>query len=61
MKRNVGRTDQIIRVILGVVIILVGIYFKSWWGVLGLVPLVTGIIGYCPLYALIKVSTYKGK
>ncbi|SHE90041.1 Protein of unknown function [Fodinibius roseus] len=57
MKTNVGRTDTIVRVILAVVIFFLGFYYQSWWGVVGLIPLITGIVGVCPLYALLGVST----
>lgn len=59
MKANVGITDRIIRFVLGAVIIVVGFYFKSWWGVLGVVPIITGLLNYCPAYNLIGVSTKK--
>ena len=57
MKCNVGGTDRIIRIILGVVIILAGIYFKSWWGVVGILPIVTGLIRFCPAYVPFGFST----
>jgi hypothetical protein len=57
MKCNVGKTDKIFRIILGVIIILAGFYFKSWWGVVGIVPLVTGLIGWCPVYLPFGFST----
>jgi hypothetical protein len=59
LKANVGSTDRIIRFVLGTVIIVVGFYFKSWWGVVGVVPIVTGLLNYCPAYNLIGVSTKK--
>jgi hypothetical protein len=59
MKCNVGKADKIIRIILGLVIIAVGFYFKSWWGAIGVVPIFTALIGWCPLYAPFKISTCK--
>ena len=50
MKCNVGKTDRIIRVVLGLVLIALGIYFNSWWGAIGVIPLATAAIGWCPLY-----------
>jgi hypothetical protein len=44
---------------LGVVIILAGFYFKSWWGVVGIVPIVTGLIRFCPAYIPFGFSTCK--
>ncbi len=59
MKKNVGGADRILRVILGVAVIGLGLYFKSWWGIVGIVPLATGLLNFCPAYTLIGVSTSK--
>lgn len=59
MKANVGSADRAIRIILGAIIIILGFYFKSWWGVVGIVPILTGLLNYCPAYSLIGVSTQK--
>ncbi len=59
MKKNVGSVDKIIRIILGLVIIAYGIVESSWWGLIGLVPLLTAFMGFCPLYAPFKISTNK--
>ncbi len=69
MKKNEGIVDRFIRIILGVVLIGLGVYFFNSWGwvaaiilvVLGLAALVTGIIGYCHLYTLLKFNTLKKK
>ena len=57
MQCNVGKTDRMIRIIGGVAIIAVGIYYQSWWGAVGVVPLLTGILRWCPPYQLLKIST----
>lgn len=57
MKCNIGKTDKMIRIILGVVIILVGVYFQSWWGAIGLILLFTAVIRWCPAYVPIGFST----
>jgi hypothetical protein len=59
MKANVGSADRIIRFILGAVIIALGFYFKSWWGIIGVLPIITGFLNFCPAYNLIGVSTKK--
>jgi hypothetical protein len=59
MKQNVGKTDKLIRILLGFVIIALGIYFETWWGFVGVVPLVTAFTGFCPVYRLFGVSTCK--
>lgn len=61
MKKNVGSTDRIIRVILGLVIIAVGIINQSWWGAIGLVPLFTASVSSCPAYLPFGISTCKVK
>lgn len=57
MKKNVGKVDRAIRAALGLVIILMGLYFGSWWGVVGLILLGTALVGWCPLYAPLGLST----
>lgn len=57
MKCNVGRTDRIIRVIIGLAIIWAGFYYESWWGAIGIVVLIPAAMGYCPLYVPFKFST----
>lgn len=59
MKKNVGSADKILRYVLGVVIIAAGIYFKSWWGVVGIVPIVTATVGFCPAYLPFGLNTCK--
>ena len=61
MTKNVGQTDKIIRWVLGLVIIVAGIYLKSWWGVIGIVPILTAVIGWCPIYLPFGISTCKVK
>lgn len=57
MKKNVGVIDKTLRIIVGLVIIGVGLNYQSWWGAIGLVPLVTGLVNWCPLYRLLGVNT----
>jgi hypothetical protein len=59
MKCNVGKTDRIIRLILGVGIIAVGVYYQSWWGAVGAIPLVTAALGWCPAYVPFGISSCK--
>lgn len=59
MKQNIGNTERLIRAIAGAVFIGVGFYFQSWWGALGLVPLATAALGWCPPYAMLGISTCK--
>ena len=58
MKRNVHTVDKIIRIIVGLILLSLCILGpKSWWGLLGLIPLITGIIGNCPIYSIFGFST----
>jgi len=59
MKRNVGTVDRLLRIILGLVIAIIGIYTDSWWGLISLIPLATGIFSFCPIYWPLKISTIK--
>ena len=54
---NEGKVDRIVRVILGIVIIVWGVAAHNYWGAVGLIPLVTGAIGFCPLYAIFKIDS----
>lgn len=58
MTVNEGTLDRAIRVVLGIVLVsLVFVGPQTLWGLVGLVPLATGLAGYCPLYRLVGVST----
>lgn len=57
MKINESNPDRIIRAILGVAIIAIGYATQSWWGAIGLIPLVTALVGICPVYSIFGVST----
>ena len=59
MQLNVGKPERVIRVIVGLGIIGAGVYYQSWWGAIGLVPVLTGILGWCPPYQLLGISTNK--
>jgi hypothetical protein len=57
MLRNIGSTDRTVRIIAGLVIIVAGFAFRSWWGLVGLLPLLTAVIGWCPLYLPFRINT----
>lgn len=54
---NVGGFDRTLRFILGALILAAGFYFKSWWGLVGLIFLGTALVRFCPLYLPLKLST----
>ncbi|WP_193368444.1 YgaP family membrane protein [Pelagibius marinus] len=62
MNRNVGTLDRILRVIVGVILIaLVFVGPKTAWGWIGVIPLVTAFIGFCPAYRLLGICTSANK
>ncbi|TSA30046.1 MAG: DUF2892 domain-containing protein [Bacteroidetes bacterium] len=59
MKKNVGTVDMWIRIILGVVLFALGIIYQSWWGILGVIPLLTAFFRWCPVYIPFGIQTCK--
>ena len=57
MKTNMGSVDRIARIILGAAVLGAGYYYQSIWGAIGAVPLLTGLLGWCPLYIPLKIDT----
>jgi hypothetical protein len=60
MKTNVGGFDRIARILVGLVLVaLAATGTVGAWGWIGVVPLVTGLFGFCPLYTLFGMSSCK--
>ena len=60
MEVNEGTIDRTIRIVVGLaLIIIVGFGMNSWWGAIGIVPLLTGIASRCPMYSVLGISTCK--
>jgi hypothetical protein len=60
MKANVGGVDRILRIIVGLALIaatLAGVL--PVWGWIGVIPLATGLVSFCPLYTLLGICTKK--
>lgn len=58
MPRNEGTIDRVLRVVLGLALLaIVFVGPQTPWGWIGLVPLATGLVGFCPLYRLIGINT----
>lgn len=60
MKLNEGTADRVLRVVVG--LLLLSLFFvldgnSRYWTFVGLVPLLTGLVGYCPLYCLLGFNT----
>lgn len=58
MQKNEGNLDRIMRIIAGLVLLsLTVIGPQSMWGLVGVVPLLTGLVGYCPVYSLLGFNS----
>lgn len=58
MPQNEGSIDRILRIVVGLALIaLVFVGPQTLWGLVGIVPLATGLIGWCPLYTLLGIRT----
>lgn len=57
MKCNMGTLDRSIRGILGSAVIVAGVYYQSWWGVLGVLPLSSSLFAWCPFYFPFGISS----
>jgi membrane protein implicated in regulation of membrane protease activity len=62
MTKNIGDTERIIRIVGGLILIaLAATGTVGVWAWLGLVPLATGLMGWCPPYSLLGINTCKNK
>lgn len=59
MIANVGKYDRIVRIVLGIIVLGAGLYNQSYWGLVGLVPLTTAYMSWCPAYVPFHISTRK--
>jgi len=58
MTHNEGTVDRVIRVALGLGLLsLIFVGPHTWFGLIGIVPLATGLVGFCPLYRLLGLRT----
>ena len=58
MNKNEGTVDRAVRVVVGLVLLaLVFVGLKTMFGLFGIVPLATGLVGFCPLYRLVGMNT----
>lgn len=60
MKKNIGTVERVIRVVVGIGILsLAFVGEETPWAYLGILPLLTGLVGWCPPYAVLGISTCK--
>ena len=57
MKTNVGGIDKILRIVVGIALIAWAILGGPVWAWIGLLPIITGVMGWCPAYTLIGFNT----
>ncbi len=63
MQANVGTADRVIRIVVGLVLLSLLVVLEGnarWWGLIGLVPLVTGLAARCPMYVPFGIDTCRG-
>lgn len=60
--KNIGNLDKILRILVGIIgVTIVFVGPQTAWGWLGLVPLITGLINFCPLYKVLGLNTLSAK
>ncbi|AVR89343.1 YgaP family membrane protein [Thauera aromatica] len=57
MKTNVGGIDKIVRIVIGIALIAWALFGGPVWAWIGVIPLATGLMGWCPAYGLFGMST----
>ena len=57
MQCNVGKTDRIFRIVLGIALLAYGVYTQNWWFAIGIVPLGTALFKWCPVYIPFGINT----
>lgn len=62
MACNIGTLDRTLRIVIGLALLsLVFIGPQTWWGLVGLVPLLTGLVRNCPVYSIAGFNTCEKK
>lgn len=57
MEKNIGKTDATIRTLIGGLAVGYAISQKNWWGLLGVIPILTAMTGYCPVNKMLNINT----
>jgi hypothetical protein len=59
---NIGTLDRVLRILFGAAILSLAFFGpKTLWGLVGLIPILTGIVGMCPIYSLLGLRTTGGR
>jgi hypothetical protein len=60
MNRNVAAWDRVLRIVVGIILLSLAVVGpKTLWGLLGVVPMITGATGVCPLYRAFGITSFR--
>ncbi|HLS22563.1 MAG TPA: DUF2892 domain-containing protein [Pseudogracilibacillus sp.] len=60
MKANVGTVDRVVRLIVGVILLALFFLIEGnlrYIGLIGIIPIITALVSFCPLYSLLRINT----
>jgi hypothetical protein len=57
MKTNIGSIDRTLRIVIGLSLLATGFFLNSWWGLVGIVPILTAVVRFCPAYLPLGINT----
>ncbi len=55
--KNMGKIDKVLRIVIGLGLLAFAVTTGNWIGYIGIIPIVTALIGWCPLYSILKIDT----
>ena len=58
LKKNMSYVESVVRVLIGGSIIAIGLYFDSLWGLIGIIPVLSGAVSFCPIYKFLKIDKF---
>jgi len=64
MNKNIHSIERVVRIVAGLAILSLLLFWEGnarYWGLIGILPMVTGLIGWCPPYAILGISTCKAE
>ena len=64
MGLNIGSVDRVVRIAIGIALLLMSVLVEEalgWFGLVGFIPLLTGMFGNCPLYTALRIDTRTGR
>lgn len=61
MTKNIGKVDKVARIVVGVIFIVLGMMTGSWLGIIGIIPIATAVLNWCPFYTLLNMNTCNDK